>query len=1265
MKYKIYFLILFSLFSQILSADELGCIRSREAIIETFAICAERYSEFDYYDKSFKYQYGQGIFSIGCLGTNPLSGWGSTNTVYRGGPFLSDCFGGTTQAKKRAVENPKPRLTCGSVIQASTQVLGEVIPLTGASFNLVYSSDRVIGRKADYKTSTQVTPAFIPSTVSNYSFEIKDENNNIIFSQNYNLPNISYTYEWNGIDSNLNETWGPVKRTISTKENASDLNLEPMSSAFFLGSLKAKKLGLGGWLPSNWHFYHSPSKILYNGDGSFRKVDGVIDGNYTRIASENGNEVYYFDNTGKIIFTKLALTGNTILTFAYDTSDRILSITEPFNRVTTFSRFLSGGLKAIIAPNSAKASITINSDGYLSKVINPNNEAYLMTYNGLGGLLKTFMPPNGDITTIEYDNEGNLISDIHSSGMGTSLTKNLTGIEALTTGGKKTVTIYNELAGSETTRTGGDNLEYLVSHSENSEQRDSPTGTEYYGYQNDSRFSGQARYMSFSNIDNFGSRNSTFTKDTLLSNPDDIYSIDTITEIEKIYRSIITSVYDGATRTKTRTTKLGRSSYVQLDEYERIIAERTGDLVEKNYSYTNNLLTKITHGTRKQILSYYSNELLKSVKNSLNQITTFTYDDAFRLKTKILPDSRIISYNYDSNGNLTSITPPGKSSHQLTFGLNDKMSSYSPPPLTGVSNVVTNYSYNNDKQITKIIRPDGQIINFGYQALSGLQTSISGNFGTYTIEYSKKLPFFVTDPEGNYLLQQHRGTTMSDITLIMGGSQIYNYSRFSASNAGEKVGSETVRGATNLGARTINYSYDDDEYLTRVGDLDLVYDSPNGLLTETTLNHVKDFYYYNAFGELRKYRAKYKSNVIYEYELERDSTGRITKKTETLNNITSVFEYSYDPAGRLIQVSTNGSVSSTYIYDSNGNRIGGIIRGENTVATYDAQDRLINYNGKNLTYNANGELLTKDNSNFVYDVFGNLKNYSKGNAVINYEIDPNRRRLGRIVNSKRTSRYIYNPDNKIVGQLDGNNKLIKTFVYASKSHVPDYYIDQNNNKVKIITDNLGSVRLLVANSGRIIQMMEHDEFGRVLQDTRPGFLPFGFAGGLYERTNKLVRFGARDYDPEIGRWLSKDPIRFDGKDSNLYGYVLQNPINLFDPSGLSPFDYLIPFGTGTGNGDIIGGTIGGGIGSGIGVIVGGPVGGYFGGFIGGELGGALGGTFDSGLAHDSDKVPRIPNYRPDQRRAIDEYNRKGPTTYPLPNINPNAWNGPNLTSRCR
>jgi RHS repeat-associated protein len=75
-------------------------------------------------------------------------------------------------------------------------------------------------------------------------------------------------------------------------------------------------------------------------------------------------------------------------------------------------------------------------------------------------------------------------------------------------------------------------------------------------------------------------------------------------------------------------------------------------------------------------------------------------------------------------------------------------------------------------------------------------------------------------------------------------------------------------------------------------------------------------------------------------------------------------------------------------------------------------------------------------------------------------------------------------------------------------------------------------------------------FGEVIADTNPGFQPFGFAGGLYDPDTGLVRFGARDYDPVIGRWLAKDPIAFGGGQTNLYVYAGNDPINQIDPSGL-------------------------------------------------------------------------------------------------------------------
>ena len=70
-----------------------------------------------------------------------------------------------------------------------------------------------------------------------------------------------------------------------------------------------------------------------------------------------------------------------------------------------------------------------------------------------------------------------------------------------------------------------------------------------------------------------------------------------------------------------------------------------------------------------------------------------------------------------------------------------------------------------------------------------------------------------------------------------------------------------------------------------------------------------------------------------------------------------------------------------------------------------------------------------------------------------------------------------------------------------------------------------------------------------MNDTNPGFQPLGFAAGLWDADTRLVRFGARDYDPTLNRWMSRDPLGFAAGDSALYAYGFGDPVSFVDPSG--------------------------------------------------------------------------------------------------------------------
>ena len=95
-----------------------------------------------------------------------------------------------------------------------------------------------------------------------------------------------------------------------------------------------------------------------------------------------------------------------------------------------------------------------------------------------------------------------------------------------------------------------------------------------------------------------------------------------------------------------------------------------------------------------------------------------------------------------------------------------------------------------------------------------------------------------------------------------------------------------------------------------------------------------------------------------------------------------------------------------------------------------------------------------------------------------------------------------------------------------------------------------------SSDGAVVQRMRNDAWGRVEEDfTIAGgsALPFGFAGGMFDRGTGLVHFGAREHDPGVGRWVEKDPVGFGGG-LNLYGYASGRPLDLIDSDGLEPND---------------------------------------------------------------------------------------------------------------
>lgn len=186
----------------------------------------------------------------------------------------------------------------------------------------------------------------------------------------------------------------------------------------------------------------------------------------------------------------------------------------------------------------------------------------------------------------------------------------------------------------------------------------------------------------------------------------------------------------------------------------------------------------------------------------------------------------------------------------------------------------------------------------------------------------------------------------------------------------------------------------------------------------------------------------------------------------------------------------------------------------------------------------------------TYDAVGNLLEVTLPSGTnVGYVVDGRNRRIGRVVNGAVTHRWAYQGQLRPVAEFNAAGAVITRFVYGARAVAPEY-MTRGSVTYRFVTDHLGSVRLVVnQTSGAVVQRLDYDPWGRVVNDTNPGFQPFGYAGGLYDPLTSLMRAGTRDYDPLIGRWLSKDAIKFKSQDANLYAYVLNDPINLVDPTG--------------------------------------------------------------------------------------------------------------------
>jgi RHS repeat-associated protein len=99
-----------------------------------------------------------------------------------------------------------------------------------------------------------------------------------------------------------------------------------------------------------------------------------------------------------------------------------------------------------------------------------------------------------------------------------------------------------------------------------------------------------------------------------------------------------------------------------------------------------------------------------------------------------------------------------------------------------------------------------------------------------------------------------------------------------------------------------------------------------------------------------------------------------------------------------------------------------------------------------------------------------------------------------------------------------------------------------------VADHLGSIARVTNAAGVPVLSQQYDPWGNLTEGaTADGY---SFTGREWDPETGLYYYRARYYDPKIGRFISEDPIGFDGG-INFFAYVANSPAIAADPSGLT------------------------------------------------------------------------------------------------------------------
>ncbi|TMQ13765.1 MAG: RHS repeat-associated core domain-containing protein, partial [Deltaproteobacteria bacterium] len=355
------------------------------------------------------------------------------------------------------------------------------------------------------------------------------------------------------------------------------------------------------------------------------------------------------------------------------------------------------------------------------------------------------------------------------------------------------------------------------------------------------------------------------------------------------------------------------------------------------------------------------------------------------------------------------------------------------------------------------------------------------------------------------------------------------------------------------GDAAITYEYRDDQH-------EVIRRLPGGVTTLIRRDA------HGAVAVIRHTRA---DQVLLELRYRRDDDGRVIRREEDSALGTRVWEFHYDPLGRLVRETEPGGPVEL-AYDADGNLTSRSDASHVTRFAYE-QGQLVRESrydrrGQDLDlvdeiafeYDRRGQLHRQHGRKRVitydWNADGQLVDVQRSDGTVHYTYNGDGLRVARKFHGKRTE-YLHHLDGplpEVIVERDPDGRLAHDILGLGRvgRSGPDgahrFYLE----------DELGSTRVVVDDRGQPVARYEYSEFGVPTRVDGSAEAPYLFTGQPWDPDTELLFLRNRYYAPAIARFLSPDPhppTLADPQSLNRYSYCEGDPINKIDPTGLQPW----------------------------------------------------------------------------------------------------------------